>query len=166
MQTQPNEDFEHLHDIISDFTNAMLVTQDGRHVPHARPMVIADLTPEGDLWFVTARGSGKVAEVTADPRVLVTMQGRTRQASVRGTATVVDDAERLEALWNKAWDAWFPEGPEGADAVLIRVRGVEGEYWDASGMDGVRFVFETARALMKDERVDPDRAGSHGRVDL
>lgn len=164
MSNTASENRKNLLDIAHDFDNAMLVTHDLEGGLRARPMAVGRLDNTGELWFVTGRASGKVDEIAADQRVLVTMQGATRQVSLTGVATVVDDRNRLEAIWKKAWDVWFPEGPRSPNAVLLRVRTTEGEYWDASGVEGLRFVFEAAKALVKGEQIDADEAGDHGKA--
>ncbi|MEZ4433404.1 MAG: pyridoxamine 5'-phosphate oxidase family protein [bacterium] len=155
-----------LLDIAHDFDNAMLVTHDLDGGLRARPMAVGQLNNNGELWFITGRRSGKVEEIRADDRVLVTMQGKTKQVSLTATARVVDDRAKLESLWKKSWDVWFPDGPRSPNAVLLRVDASEGEYWDASGAQGLQFVFEAAKAFVKGEKIDEGEAGDHGKARL
>lgn len=155
-----------LLEIAHDFDNAMLVTHDLDGGLRARPMAVGQLNNNGELWFITGRRSGKVEEIRADDRVLVTMQGKTKQVSLTATARVVDDRAKLESMWKKAWDVWFPEGPRSPNAVLLRVDASEGEYWDASGVQGLQFVFEAAKAFVKGEKIDEGEAGDHGKARL
>lgn len=166
MSNTASENRKNLLDIAHDFDNAMLVTHDLQGGLRARPMAVGQLNNNGELWFITGRTSGKVDEIQADQRVLVTMQGSTKQVSLTGKASVVDDRNRLESMWKKAWDIWFPEGPRSPNAVLLRVQTTEGEYWDASGADGLRFAFEAAKAFVKGEQIDSEKAGDHGKARL
>jgi len=166
MSNTASDDRKILLDIAHDFDNAMLVTHDLRGDLRARPMAVGKLDNTGELWFVTRRDSGKVDEIKADQRVLVTMQGGAKQVSLTGTAMMVDDRNRLESMWKKAWDVWFPDGPRSPNAVLLRVRTTEGEYWDTSGADGLQFVFEAAKAFVKGEKLDEGKVGDHGKAKI
>ncbi|WP_349676978.1 pyridoxamine 5'-phosphate oxidase family protein, partial [Rhodopirellula sp. UBA1907] len=66
---------EKLIDLIQDFDTAMLITKADDGGMDARPMAIAEATDDGQLWFVTNRNSGKIAELMLDRDVAVTMQG-------------------------------------------------------------------------------------------
>ena len=46
---------------------------------------------------------------------------------------VVDDAEKKRQLWNAVVEAWFPDGPDDPDVVLLRVEAASAEYWDSPG---------------------------------
>lgn len=162
----PKDDRRALLDIAQDFDSAMLVTHDLEGGLRARPMSVGQLNNDGVLWFITGRHSGKVDEIEADARVLVTMQGKTQQVSLTATARVVDDRAKLESMWKKAWDVWFPEGPKSPEAVLLRVHASAGEYWDASGVAGLRFAFEAAKAFVTGEKIDEREAGEHGKTRL
>ena len=68
--------------------------------------------------------------------------------------------DNVVAYAERVYSGSAPLGPEGFQTLAA---------WGVDtiiSVDGARPDVETARALMKDERVDPDRAGSHGRVDL
>ena len=62
-----------IHELLSDFDTAMLVTHGGDFA-HARPMAIAHVEPNCDVWFFTGRSSPKVHEIRDDDRVLVVCQ--------------------------------------------------------------------------------------------
>jgi general stress protein 26 len=53
--------------------------------------------------------------------------------SLTGAAVVVDDLARKRELWSSVVEAWFPDGPEDHDVVLIRVAATSAEYWDSPG---------------------------------
>ena len=65
---------EKLIDLIHDFDNAMLVTKGDDGSLDARPMAVAKATDTGEIWFVSDRNSGKVADLMLDHDVAVTMQ--------------------------------------------------------------------------------------------
>jgi general stress protein 26 len=102
--------YEKLIDLIRDFDNAMLVTKNDEASLEARPMAIAEVTDEGDLWFVSDRNSGKIADLMLDSDVAVTMQSARKFVTLSGTCRVIDDADKTKSLWKEAWKVWFPAG--------------------------------------------------------
>ena len=92
---------EKLIDLIQDFDNAMLVTKTDDGSLEARPLAVAKATDEGDLWFVSDRNSGKIADVMLDRDVAVTMQGVRKFVTISGECRVVDDQAMIDALWSE-----------------------------------------------------------------
>ncbi|MDB5490439.1 MAG: ral stress protein 26 [Micavibrio sp.] len=87
----------------------------------------------GEIWFMTDINSPKVAEINANPKVLLSYAESKKQdyISVAGTATIVRDQAKVKEFWTEAFKAWFPDGPEDPDIALIRVDAEAAEYWDA-----------------------------------
>lgn len=137
-----------LYDLTSGFRNAMLVTRGLDGSVHARPMAVAEITPDGEACFSTSLESPKIAEIETDPRVLVTFQSRSEFATIQGTATVVRDRAEIDRLWSEAWRIWFPEGKEDPSLCLLKVAADRGEYWDTSGIEGLKFAFESVKARL------------------
>jgi general stress protein 26 len=140
---------DRLYDIIKDFDNAMLVTQVAGRTAHARPMMVAEIRPDGDIFFTTDISSPKVTEIAGSPDVVVTFQSGSQFATVAGKAEVVKDRDFIEQLWSEAWKVWFPGGKSDPNLCLIRVDGREGEYWDNAGAQGIKRAFQTAKAYLK-----------------
>jgi general stress protein 26 len=99
----------------------------------SRPMALQEVEFDGDLWFFASRTSRKVAHLTANPQVNVATIGSSSWVSLTGHATVVDDLATKKELWNAVVEAWFPNGPEDPDVVLLRVDAASAEYWDSPG---------------------------------
>jgi general stress protein 26 len=99
----------------------------------SRPMALQEVEFDGDLWFFASRTSRKVAHLTANPQVNVVTIGSSSWVSLTGHATVVDDLATKKELWNAVVEAWFPDGPEDPDVVLLRVDAASAEYWDSPG---------------------------------
>jgi len=163
-----------LSKLISQFKTAMLVTRDhtgaggapSQSHLRARPMAIADVEDIALLRFVTNIDSGKIQELVADPRVMVTMQSSSAYITIDGVAQVSKERSKLEKVWSPALDAWFEEGLDDPRATLIEVRGESAEFWEMNAGAKVRYLFEAAKARLGDGRVDADAAGKHGQVDL
>ena len=151
-----------LFEVLSSFDTAMLVTErEGR--PHARPMAVAAVE-NGELVFVTSEHSPKLDEIRNDDFVHVVMQGKLRFASAWGHARIDDDRARVARLWKADWKVWFPNGKDDPDIRLIVVRPVGGEYWDNAGSKGVRYLVESAKAVVKGQRPSPVGQEQHGKV--
>jgi len=140
-----------LIDLIRDFDTAMLITNgNGRIV--ARPMAIAKVDEDGSIWFITDRDSGKVASLNEDRRVGLTMQGSRQFVSLSGIAEIHDDRVKIAAMWKEIWKVWFPKGKDDPSILLLKVDPSDGEYWDNSGLEGVKYLIEIGRAYFKGER--------------
>lgn len=156
---------EHLYKLLKDFKTAMLVTRSAIHGMHARPMAVAELQPGADAYFATSLESAKIIEIEHDPSVIVLFQGASVYASVYGTAEIVKDRAEIERLWCETWRLWFPKGKDDPTLCLIRVDATSGEYWDQSGLQGIKFAVEALRAYVAGET--PKREGKgHGKIGL
>jgi general stress protein 26 len=99
----------------------------------SRPMSMQEVEFDGDLWFFASRSSRKVAHITANPQVNVATAGSSSWVSLTGHAVVIDDLAKKQQLWNSVVAAWFPDGPDDPDVVLLRVDAASAEYWDSPG---------------------------------
>ena len=156
-----------LKDLLAEFDTAMVVTKDLQGQLRARPMAIADIQPEGVLWFLTQRDSGKVDEIERDAHVCVTMQSITKFVSISGSAVGVEDRAKIAEIWNEAWKVWFPGGKSDPQLLLLKMEGRAGEYWDNSGASGLKYLIQAGKAYLSGTR--PDVEGDpniHGKVSL
>ena len=120
-------------ELLKDERIGMLTTTSPEGTLTSRPMSLQHVEFDGDLWFFASRSSRKVAHLTADPQGNVTTVGSSSWVSLTGHALVVDDLATKRELWNTVVEAWFPDGPEDPDVVLIRVAAASAEYWDSPG---------------------------------
>lgn len=164
MTTAPHEK---LTDLLHDFSVAMLVTQTPAGQLRARPMAIGDVLSDGTVWLVTQRQSAKLDEISVDHHVNLTMQSSTKFVSLSGTATIVDNRQKVAELWSEYWKIWFPGGKDDPELILLRVDGEAGEYWDNSGTSGLRYLIEAGKAYLSGTRpkVDDDPK-IHSKVNL
>jgi len=136
------------------------ITMDGRLT--SRPMTLQEVEFDGDLWFFAARDSRKVTHVTANPQVNVATAGSDSWVSLTGHAVVVDDLAKKRELWNAGVAAWFPDGPDDAGIVLLRVDAASAEYWDnPGGKIATALSFAKAKVTGK-----PYSGGENETVDL
>ena len=128
----------------------------------SRPMTLQEVEFDGDLWFFAERGSHPVAHIAAQPQVNVGIGSGGTWVSLSGRAVVVDDPAKKKELWNGGVEAWFPNGPEDPDVVLLKVEGDSAEYWDSPG-GRLATAFSFVKAKATGERID---SGENEKVDL
>jgi general stress protein 26 len=158
---------EKLQELLHDFDAAMLVTQTAAGGLRSRPMALAAVDPDGVLWFLTQRGSGKMHEIARDEQVNVAMQSKLKFVSISGTISPVENRAKVAELWNPTWKTWFPGGQEDPDLILLRVQGNSGEYWDNSGASGLKYLIEAGKAYLSGTRPEvEDDPSIHGKVAL
>ena len=127
-----NGDQKKLVELIGDIPIAMLTTY-GAEGPRSLPMARQEVEPSAELWFISARDTAHTRAIQQNPAVVLTFSARDSWVALTGTAAVVDDEAKLKELWNTFAEAWLPEGPEDANATLLRVDVEHGEYWDTPG---------------------------------
>ena len=155
-----------IHELLSDFDTAMLITHGGEFA-HARPMGIAAVEPNCDVWFFTERGSPKIHEIQDDDNVLIVCQDpRGRYITLAGRAELVAERAKAQQLWSDSFKTWFPAGVNDPTLLLICVHAEEAEYWDNSGAKTVRYYFEAAKARLRGSKQEVKDGEQHGRVEL
>lgn len=158
---------EKLYGLLKDFNTAMLITMGGPDSCHARPMAIAKVDENTDLWLFTARDSEKVREIQADSRVQAHFQeGWTNCVVLTGRATVVADRAVIREIWKPSFKAWFPGGAEDPNIVLLHIIGENAEYWDSSGANSLRYVYQSFKALVTGTTPEIKEGEQHGKVNL
>lgn len=148
--------------LLADEHTAMLTTTAPDGTLMSRPMALQEVEFDGDLWFFAQRSSRKIAHVTAHPQVNVTVASASTWVSLTGTARVVTDDARKRELWNAVVEAWFPDGPDDPEVVLLEVTGDSAEYWDTPG-GRVASLVSFVKAKVTGEPYD---GGENERVDL
>jgi general stress protein 26 len=157
-----DKQLDELYRLIDKIETAMFTTRrsDGRLV--SRPMATQKRDPIADLWFVTDIESHKLDELEGDPHVnLAYFDTRSFEwVSVSGTARVSTDRERIRALYQPDWRAWFGEldetrdgGPDDPRLALVLV--------DADSVVYMRrekskpeVLFEVAKGMVTGSRPD------------
>jgi general stress protein 26 len=159
-----NDGRNNLHDVVNDFDVAMLVTYTTSAM-HARPMAIACLDDGIGVYLVTNNNSLKIDEIRANPNALLTFQSAGTFASLRGEVTVLHDRQLIDKMWKDAWKIWFPIGKSDPNIALLKFTAHEGEYWDNAGMQGLKYVYDAAKAYVTGNTPQSDDA-QHAKVRL
>jgi general stress protein 26 len=145
-----------LEELMRHFDTAMLVTQSLQGGLRSRPLAVAEKGQDGSLSFATAIESPKVFELEDDPRVNVVMQDRKRFVSVTGRARISRERALIDRLWSESWRIWFPQGKADPSLALILVEPEEATYWDTSGEEGFKYLFQAAKAYVTGTKPDSD----------
>ena len=158
---------EKVTELLQGFHTAMLVTHGGMDSLHARPMEIAEVGPDGQVWFYTDRNSVKLEEIRQDQEVLLTFQkDHQKYLTLAGTAHLIRDRARIAALWKEPFRVWFPGGVEDPNLMLVQIVPRHAEYWDNSGLQGVRYLYEAAKAYVSGNTPELSGAEVHGQIAL
>jgi general stress protein 26 len=111
-------------DIMKTARYATLVTVDSAGRPQAR--IVDPFEPETDwtIWVGTNVHTRKVAQVKADGRVTLLYFDAAAQefVTVLGTAEVITSIAERARFWKQEWAAFYKDGSNDDNYVLIRVR--------------------------------------------
>ncbi len=148
---------EQFFDLMDRFDSLMLTTQTPDGAMRARPMAVAHRRDDGVIYLLTDLDAGKVDEIARAPQVCATMQGRQRCLSLSGKAEIIQDRRLMEEIWEDGWERWFPQGATHPTLAVLKLVPSNGEYWDWSISQKLRFVWEAGRALLTTGKLDFER---------
>jgi len=157
-----DEDVAKLAGLLQKFRIAMLTTraEDGTLI--SRPMAVQEAEFDGDLWFFAERESRQVTQLRQHAEANVALSSNDAWVSVSGRVEVVENVAKAKELWNKAVEAWFPNGPEDPGVVLLKLHADGAEYWDSPG-SRVTTLLSYAKSRLTGQRPD---VGENERVEL
>lgn len=121
-----------------DIDFAVLSTRTSNGEIAARPMSNnRQVEYDGDNYFFTLQDTGTVRDITGDPHVGLSFQGKSGALgmkpffiTIEGKGELIRDKSRFEEHWTKDLDAWFKEGVETPGLVLVKVHAERLHYWD------------------------------------
>lgn len=150
-------------EIIEDVRITMLTTfADGK--PSSRPLYVQEIDFEGSLWIFTSKNAPFMEEIRKKSLVGLTFESATKNKYLSATAVgfEVDNRAKMEELWTPFLKAWFKQGLDTPDIVLLRLDLQDVEFWDAPNSPVVKVV-GLMKALLSDETYQP---GRHESLDL
>lgn len=131
MKKSTTEDLRIIGNIIESASICMLTTYNHAGGLCSRPMYTQEADENGNLWFFTSSNSHLISEVRKNHHVQITYAaGKEKFVSASGLAYEVFDRAHMIKLWTPMMKAWFPQGIETTDLVLLRVELQDVEYWD------------------------------------
>ncbi len=149
MNEHSDDNRRHLHELVQSFDTAMLVTRAADGNLRARPLAVAKAKEPDDgghVYFSTSVDSPKTDELEHDARVAITFQDSQRYVSLSGTARLTRERALIEELWSESWKVWFPKGKDDPMLAILTVTLSAGEYWDQTGLAGVRYLASSLKA--------------------
>ena len=163
----PNAQTAHFVSLLKKLNTAMLVTHTGAHGLHARPMALAEVEDDGRIWFISGKDTAKIHEIEIDSHVhIIAQNGDSAFLSLSGRASLIGDHEKIAHLWKEPFRVWFPGGKDDPDIELISVRPTRGEFWDSTGANRYRYLWEAAKAYVTGSTPNTEDSGMHGKVTL
>lgn len=142
-------------------TVGMLTTLDEHGRPAGRPMLPLLLENDPSIYFLTHQGTRKIAQLMACPNVGLTFISDTCYVALSGTASVIEDRNLVERLWNPTYRAWFPDGAGDREAAVLRVVAGRVDYWEPPQSRLVR-VAQAVKAIITRRPIDtPMRTLDH-----
>lgn len=122
-------DRDTLYEMIDDIEIAMLTTVETGGSLHTRPMANQAADKGGAVWFFTEKDGGVAKNVKSNPKVSLGYAASGAYVALSGKAKLVDDQAKIDALWSKSVEAWFPKGKTDPNLVLLKVDPDIGEFW-------------------------------------
>ena len=121
-----------------DIDFAMLSTCTAGGEIAARPMSNnRQVDYDGDNYFFTCQDTGTVRDVTGDPNVGLSFQGKSGAPgmmpffiTVEGKAELIRDKDQFAEHWTDDLDDWFKDGIETPGLVLVKVHAHRLHHWD------------------------------------
>jgi general stress protein 26 len=121
-----------------DIDFAILSTRTSGGAIAARPMSNnRQVEFDGDNFFFTLQDTGSIQDITGDPNVGLSFQGKSGALgmkpffiTIEGRAELIRDKSQFEEHWTKDLDEWFKDGIDTPGLVLIKVHASRLHYWD------------------------------------
>ncbi len=126
---------------------------------HSAPMT-AQLDPDanGKFWFYTSKDN-RVAKGGKAMAQFVS-KGHDLYACISGTLVEETSEEIKDKYWSKQVEAWFPQGRQDPNLLMLRFELDSAEIWESDMSIVGKFKMLTGQTI------DPQQAGSHAEVAL
>lgn len=115
------------------------------------------------LWFFTKWQNEIVDQVQRTPQVTLGFANisNNHYMSTKGNARINTDKNKMAELWSPIMKAWYPEGLEDPDMVLIEFHPSEAEIWDGKGK--VVGLLKILSSIMTKDEYQASESG-HGKI--
>jgi general stress protein 26 len=153
---QAQTELEKFYAIVEDIETAMMTTRRPDGHLRSRAMANQKRAAGADLWFVTAEGSAKLADIAHDPHVNLSYfrNSNMEWVSVSGVAAISRDRAKIRELYAPDWKAWFAEEgdprhgtPDDPRMVLIGVTVHAAEFLEVNKPQPV-ILFEVVKGWL------------------
>lgn len=122
---------EEIQALVKQLNTCMFCTYDDAGELQARPMAVQQADDDGNLWFLSKKGSEKNQQLMSNNKVeLLFGEGKDKWLALHGTAVLMYDKDKIRELWTPVAKIWFTEGENDPSISVIRFRFTGGYYWD------------------------------------
>ena len=138
---QSHPDMQRLGDRLEGQRIAMLTLREPSGRLDARPLTPLEMDASGAVWMLVSHKSlAPYLGVGAQPAHLAfTDEGKSLYVSIVGSARLVDDAARRQALWTVMARPWF-SGADDPDLAVLCVQPESAEVWDGPDSSVMRML--------------------------
>jgi general stress protein 26 len=145
---------EDISEKMRDIDFAILSTRTDSGAIAARPMSNnRQVEYDGDNFFFTLQDTGSIRDITGDPNVGLSFQGKSGALgmkpffiTIEGRAELIRDKDQFADHWTSDLDEWFKDGIDTPELVLIKVHASRLHYWDGYREGEVKVGRETVDA--------------------
>lgn len=159
------EGTEKVLQLLQSFDDVMLVTHGIGSAFDARPMRIASIDKNCNVWFLS-ESDGKIAELKNNSHATIIAEDKNNcWLSVAGTIDIKNDNELIKSLWKDDFLKWFPQGLESPGIRVLQFNSERAEYWDQRKDHKIEYLFKAVKAYVSGVAPSPDKK-SHETVQL
>ncbi|WP_420450532.1 pyridoxamine 5'-phosphate oxidase family protein [Ilumatobacter sp.] len=151
-----------LSDLLEGGTTLMVATREPDGTVGSRPLTVAEV--DGDTISMLIDSTADWAMHLSDGDWVLATLSDTRDndyATMTGRLTTTSDPATIDRLWSPFAGAYFDEGRESPEILVLRIGVDEGSYWDSpSGRIG------SLISLVRAKVGDGEDAGDHGELSV
>jgi general stress protein 26 len=136
---QRNEGLQKAADMIEHIKVGMFTTLDDEGHIRSRPMHAVEVDADGAIWFFVKAHSRKTHHLQ-NVNLTFTDPGDADFLSITGSAELVVDRARIDALWGPFAKPWFHGGKEDPEVALLKVTISSADAWDVTDSTMVRLI--------------------------
>ncbi|MEO7564036.1 MAG: pyridoxamine 5'-phosphate oxidase family protein [Sphingomicrobium sp.] len=135
-----------------------------------RPMTAQVDLPEGSdeedggpIYFFASKNEGIGQDLKPGARAIAAFVSKSHGlfASIHGTLKESTDRAVIERLWNPFVDAWYKDGKDDPNLLLIKFDAIRAELWESDGLGTLKatalkwaFDIDPGKKLQKDHQAD------------
>src|SRR3970040_2686609 len=99
----------------------LLLGLDGVEDGHSRPMTAQVEGESGPIWFFTGKPNALVEHLADGRRAIAAFSAKDHElfASIKGNLRIDQDRAVIDRLWNPFIAAWFEDGKDDPNLVLL-----------------------------------------------
>ena len=137
-----NEAVDKLIELTKNTPTCMMATGLAEIPSHYCPMQVQEVDELGNIWFFSGADSVHNRQISGDHRTqLIFCNGaKIEYLVVFGDVTISKERRKIDELWTKLVEAWFPNGKDDPNLTLLWVRPTSAHYWDTENGKLIAFA--------------------------